>query len=184
VGSGGVNAARDWYQIRYGDQGNAWIYAELLIPSADVSILSVESAPARPTAIPEPEAAAPASAINLRIQDIVLRPDPLVCDQPGSVSVRIENVGSEDTAHGAEVAFKMIHVESGTTTVEFNASAVFSAVNAGATVTSSEVDVTTNVYFGEDYRITATILSEGFFVESDLSDNSRSKTFELQRGNC
>ncbi len=179
----GVNSARDWYHIRYGDSGDAWIYSELLNPSGDVASLNVESGPARPTAIAE--ATAPASAINLKIVEIVLQPDPLVCNEPGEVLVRIKNDGNENTPSGAQVGFSMVHVASGSNSLRNNIDPhPFPAVTAGATVSSIPATIMSNVYFGEEHRITATILSQNFFVETDLSDNSSVKTFTLAQGNC
>ena len=179
----GVNPARDWYHIRYGDVGDAWIYAELLSPSGDVAALNVESGPARPTAIAE--AAAPASAINLKIVEIILQPDPLVCNERGEVLVRIENDGAEGTPNGAQVGFTMVHVASGSNSLQNNIDPhPFQPVAAGETVTSMPAAIMSNVYFEEEHRITATIRSEGFFAETDLSDNSSSRTFRLASGNC
>ena len=124
----GINPARDWYHIRFGDLGDAWIYSELLSPAGDIAQLPVESGPAQPTAVEEPVAAEQTSEINLVIDAIIMAPDPLVCNTSGTVSVDIRNIGAQSTAHGAEVAFKMIHVASGNTTAEFNTAVVFSAV--------------------------------------------------------
>lgn len=179
----GVNSGRDWYHIRYGDVGDAWIYAELLSPSGDVAALNVESGPARPTAIAE--AAPPASAINLKIVEIILQPDPLVCNERGEVLVRIENDGAESTPNGAQVGFTMVHVASGSNSLRNNIDPhPFQPVAAGEIVTSVPAAIMSSVYFEEEHRITATIRSEGFFVETDLSDNSSSRTFRLASGNC
>lgn len=178
-----VNSARDWYHIRYGDLGIAWIYSQLLSPAGDVSVLSVETGPAQPTSLPE--TSLQESRINLVIEDIILQPDPLVCNETGTVSAVIHNIGTEGTASGAWVELTMIHDGTGNNSLrDAIVPHQFPPVPAGAFVTSIAASISSNVYFDDVHRITAAILSEGFFVETDLTDNSAFRTFRLARGNC
>ena len=174
-----VNDARDWYHIRYGEQGDAWIYSELLKPDGDLSTLPSEPGPGQPTAVP-----AQPSGINLLIDEIILQPNPLVCNEPGSVRVVIRNAGSADTPHGGFVSFEMTHVRTGANSADGIVPRPFAMITAGATVTTEPVTVASNVFIEEEHQITASIDSQGFFTESDLSDNKMSLRFQLARGRC
>ena len=77
-----VNAARDWYHIRYGDFGDAWIYSELVRPSGEVGAVPVDPGPAPP----QPEVDnLPTSGVNLVIDKIIIVPEALVCNETGTV---------------------------------------------------------------------------------------------------
>ena len=176
-----VNAGRDWYRIRYSDLGDAWIYFELLDPQGDVSALAVDAGPAPPQPL---GVAADENWVNLVIQDIIVEPFPLICNQPGTLSVTVRNQGNTGTSTGGFVEFQIVHKRTGESSGGTITPRVFRQVPAGEFVTTAKVDVTVNVFSDETHRVTASIIFDDLISETNVDDNTFSKEFELQRGEC
>ncbi len=176
-----VNPDRDWYHIRYGAQGDAWIYSELVSPSGDLAGLPVESGPA-PT---EPTTAAPsAGGINLVIAGIRLDPENLVCNQAGKVTVSIHNEGTEDTSTGGWIAVEDTIPGREEPVARSDPASPFPTVRAGETITAIPVNITVSAFTEELHRIVVSVDSGGHIAEANENDNSSYREYILQRGNC
>ncbi|MCY4021329.1 MAG: SH3 domain-containing protein [Chloroflexi bacterium] len=176
-----VNPDRDWYHIRYGAQGDAWIYSELVSPGGDLVGLPVESGPA-PV---EPAADAPsAGGVNLVIAGIRLEPQNLVCNQAGKVTVSIRNEGTEDAATGGWIAVEDNIPGRDEPVARSDPASPFPTIRAGETITAIPVNITVSVYYEEVHQIVVSIDSGGHIAETNENDNSDYREYTLQRGNC
>ena len=176
-----LNPERDWYHIRYGDQGDAWIYSELVSPSGDLAGVPVESGPAPA----QPATTAPAAGgVNLIIAGIRLEPENLVCNQAGKVYVSIRNEGTEDTAAGGWIAVEDTVPGRDAVAAQSDPSNPFPTIRAGETITSFPVNISVSAYSEEMHRIVVSIDSGGHIAETNEDDNSGSMDYTLQRGNC
>ncbi|MDE2951750.1 MAG: SH3 domain-containing protein [Chloroflexota bacterium] len=176
-----VNPDRDWYHIRYGDQGDAWIYSELVSPGGDLADLPVESGPAPA----EPATAAPsAGGVNLVIAGIILEPRNLVCNQAGKVTVLIRNEGAEDTSDGGWIAVEDTIPGRDEPVAGSEPANPFPTIRAGETITAIPVNITVSAFTGELHRIVVSVDSGGHIAETNENDNSASIEYTLQRGSC
>lgn len=176
-----VNPGRDWYHIRYGAQGDAWIYSELVSPSGDLAGLPVESGPAPA----EPATAPPAAGgVNLVIAGIRLEPENLVCNQAGRVTVSIRNAGTEDTSTGGWIAIEDTIPGRAEPVARSGPANPFPTVRSGETITAMPVNITVSAYTEELHRIVVSVDSGGHIAETNENDNSDYKEYTLQRGNC
>ena len=176
-----VNPDHDWYHIRYGDQGDAWIYSELVNPSGDLTGLPVESGPTPA----EPTSAAPlAGGVNLVIAGIRLEPQNLVCSQAGKVTVSIRNEGAEDTSAGGWIAVEDTIPGRDEPVAQSDPANPFPTIRAGETITAMPVNITVSAFTEEAHRIVVSVDSGGHIAETNENDNSGSIEYTLQRGNC
>ncbi|MCY4540567.1 MAG: SH3 domain-containing protein [Chloroflexi bacterium] len=176
-----VNPDRDWYHIRYGAQGDAWIYSELVSPSGDLAGLPVESGPAPA----EPATVAPAAGgVNLVIADIRLEPENLICNQAGKVTVSIRNNGTEETDTGGWIAVEDTVPSQGGVVAQSDPANPFPSIGAGETITAMPVNITVSAHYEEAHRIVVSIDSGGHIAETNESDNSEYREYTLQRGDC
>lgn len=176
-----VNPDLDWYHIRYGAQGDAWIYSELVSPSGDLAGLPVESGPA--PAEPAP-AETPAGGVNLVIAGVRLEPRNLVCNQAGTVTVSIRNEGTEDTSTGGWMAVEDMVAGRDDPVAQSGPANPFPTIRAGETITAKPVNIAVSVFTEELHRIVVTVDSGGHIAETNENDNSSSIEYTLQRGNC
>ncbi|MCY4072573.1 MAG: SH3 domain-containing protein [Chloroflexi bacterium] len=176
-----VNPDRDWYHIRYGAQGDAWIYSELVSPSGDLGSLPVESGPA--LAEPAP-AATSAGGVNLVIAGIRLEPQNLVCNQAGKVTVSIRNEGTEDTSAGGWIAVEDMIPGRDEPVARSDPANPFPTIRAGETITAIPVNITVSVFYEQVHRIVVSIDSGGHIAEINENDNSDYIEYTLRRGNC
>lgn len=176
-----VNPDRDWYHIRYGVQGDAWIYSELVSPGGDLGGLPVESGPAPA----EPATAAPAAGdVNLVIAGIGLEPRNLVCNQAGMVTVSIRNEGTEDTSAGGWIAVEDTIPGRDEPVARSDPASPFPTIRAGETITARPVNISVSVHSDVLHRIVVTVDSGGHIAETNENDNSSSIEYTLQRGDC
>lgn len=176
-----VNPDRDWYHIRYGDQGDAWIYSELVSPTDDLGGLPVESGPApaqEATTVPAADGA------NLVIAGIRLEPENLVCNEAGKVHVSLRNEGAEDTGTGGWIAVEDTVPGHDGVVAQSDAANPFPRVSAGQTITAMPVNITVNTYTEELHRIVVSVDSGGHIAETNEDDNSAYLEYTLRRGNC
>ena len=176
-----LNLERDWYHIRYGDQGDAWIYSELLGPSGDLTALPVESVPAPAGA---PTSAPAAAGVNLVIASIKLDPENLVCNQSGKVTVAIRNEGGQDTYAGGWIAVEDTVPSRNSVAAQSDPANPFPTIRAGETITAMPVNITVSAFTGETHRIVVAVDSGGHIAETNENDNTDFIEYSLQRGNC
>ncbi len=171
-----LNPDRDWYHIRYGDQGDAWIYSELLSPSGDLAGLPVESGPA--------PAAPPADGANLVIAGIRLEPENLVCNQAGRVIVSIRNEGAQDTRAGGWITVEDTVPGRDGAVAQSDPANPFPTIRAGETILAMPVSITVSAFTEEAHRIVVSVDSGGHIAETNENDNSNFLEYTLQRGDC
>ncbi len=176
-----VNPDRDWYHIRYGAQGDAWIYSELVSPSGDLADLPVESGPgpAEPAT-----AATPTGGVNLVIAGIRLEPQNLVCNQAGKVTVSIRNEGTEDTGTGGWIVVEDTIPGRDEPIAQSDPANPFPMIRAGETITAMPVNIIVSAHYAAVHRIVVSVDSGGHIAETNENDNSRYIEYTLQRGNC
>ena len=175
-----VNAARDWYHIRYGDFGDAWIYSELVRPSGEVGAVPVDPGPAPP----QPEVDnLPTSGVNLVIDKIIIVPEALVCNETGQLTVRVRNVGAADAEVGGNIVIQDTLSSTGELIGEPDPG-VFPPLPAGESRSSLPIPVDYSAHTDVEHRLVVTIDSDNHIAESNEEDNSGAKTFLLRRGNC
>ncbi len=177
-----LNPDRDWYHIRYGDQGDAWIYSELLSPSGDLAGLPVESGPA--PAAPPAGAAPPADGANLVIAGIRLEPENLVCNQAGRVIVSIRNEGAQDTRAGGWITVEDTVPGRDGAVAQSDPANPFPTIGAGETILAMPVSITVSAFTEEAHRIVVSVDSGGHIAETNENDNSNFLEYTLQRGDC
>ncbi len=177
-----LNPDRDWYHIRYGDQGDAWIYSELLSPSGDLADLPVESGPA--PAGPAAGAAPPADGANLVIAGIRLEPENLVCNQAGRVIVSIRNEGAQDTRAGGWITVEDTVPGRDGAVAQSDPANPFPTIGAGETIMAMPVSITVSAFTEEAHRIVVSVDSGGHIAETNENDNSNFLEYTLQRGDC
>lgn len=176
-----VNPDRDWYHIRFGAQGDAWIYSELVSPGGDLASLPVEPGPApAETAPPAPAA----GGANLVIAGIRLEPQNLVCNQVGRVTVSIRNEGAEDTSAGGWITVEDTIPGRGEPVARSDPANPFPTVRAGETITAIPVTITVSAFTQQTHRIVVSIDSGGHIAETNENDNSDYIEYTLLRGNC
>ena len=175
-----VNAARDWYHIRYGDFGDAWIYSELVRPSGEVGAVPVEPGPAPP----QPEVDnLPTSGVNLVVDEIIIVPEALVCNETGQLTIRVRNVGAADAEVGGNIVIQDTLSSTGELIGEPDPG-VFPPLPAGESRSSLPKTVVYTAHTDVEHRLVVTIDSDNHIAESNEEDNSAAKTFLLRRGNC
>lgn len=182
----GLNPDRDWYHIRYGDQGDAWIYSELLSPSGDLAVLPVEAgpAPAAPASAELATAAPLAEGVNLVIAELRLEPENLICNQTGRVTVSIRNEGAQDTGAGGWIAVQDTVPGREAAVVESEPANPFPAIRAGETITAMPVNITVSAFTDETHHIVVAVDSGGHIAEINEDDNSQFLAYTLLRGDC
>ena len=164
------DATGDWYQAIHGEL-EAWVFAEMIDVAGDISLL--------PTA---GESTAPdnsAGAVNLVIESMAIKPNPLVCGEPGELTVIIGNDGESDTSSGG---FIDIRDGAGEIVAEFQQ--VFSPVPAGGSVRSHGADITLLAGAGLLHTLEARIDSSDMIAETNEDDNTATLSYTLAAGDC
>lgn len=104
-----VNPAGTWYKIQYYN-GEAWISAQVVQTSGDISTLPRDAGPPTPipaTNTPVPTAT-PDTQVDLVITNVAISPHPFVCAKASEIKVTVVNIGSSQSA-STEVVVRDIY---------------------------------------------------------------------------
>ena len=155
------NAARDWYKIRY-ESGEAWIYAESVNASGDVSALPLDN------------------PVSLTVDDIAIVPHPLVCQEAAQIEVTIKNEGRADLPGGGWINVDAV-LKSSDEVLE-STQAVFPGLAVGGAYTVS-ASLTVNLHYNETQRIRIS-LTTMFGAASEDGGVFYGEEYVLQQGGC
>lgn len=168
-----VSPARDWYRITYSDLGDAWIYSELVSPSADISGVPVETGPQAPSQ----------DGVNLVLEDLQLA-DAITCNQPFSVVARISNRGTVAPLTGAWVVAEAILDNSGESLTGQAPPQHNLRILQPGEEESLTFELTLTLHYEEDQMMRVTVDSGNHIAETDEQDNIGARPFRLARGDC
>ena len=162
-----ANPAQDWYKIRY-DNGEAWIFAELVSAAGDIASLPLDPGPSLP--------------INLVAADIAISPHPLVCGEAGQIDVTVRNEGTAAAVLGSWI--KVEAILKSTSEVLADAETVFPPISAGEEYTARAA-LAVDIHYNETQTIRVTIDSPNLVAESSEDDNvSYAEEYVLKQGSC
>ena len=168
-----INPSREWYRISYDGQVDAWVYAEFVRPSADISGVTVEIGPPLPAA----------AGVNLIVLDVEIM-SPLVCGQESIVKARIRNAGADEAQSVAWVIADAVLMSDGSSLIENPPPAYLKTLEANEE-DIIEFPMTLTTHFDEEQLIRVIVDSGNHLPETDETDNSRnSASFILQKGDC
>ncbi len=174
------NTGSGWYQVLLPDSRRGWMSPTVVRVSGELRNIPRVAPPPPPPPTATPLPPTPVSQANLAIQAIRLNPDPPTCGQTMTVTVVVVNNGTGSAA-GGSVAIQDVHVASGANAG--GTTGIFPALNPGQTF-DSVMRLTVDTFFAETHRITATVDSTGLVPETNEGDNTGSREYTLQRGNC
>ncbi len=183
-----VNPARDWYKIKYYNS-EAWIFAQLVDTTGDLSSLPVDlgpptpipPTPVPPTAVPPPTAIP--DPVNLYVVNIQISPHPLKCLDTGEIQITVGNNGTANTQSGGKILVEAVLVSTGA--VLESTVTIFGPIAAGSQETvSASLTVATN--YDELQRIRVTLDTDGQVAENNENDNrtDQGTDYILKKGDC
>ena len=168
-----VSPARDWYRITYADFGDAWIYSELVRPSADISGLPVEAGHQAPAD----------DGANLVLEELQIA-ETITCNQPTTVSAKISNRGTTAPLTGAWVLAEAILASNGERLSGEDPPRQNLRILQPGDEETLTFELTLTLHYQEDQEIRVTVDSGNHIAETDEQDNLGSRPFVLQRGQC
>ena len=168
-----VNPTRTWYRIRVDDLADAWVYAEFVSATADLSLAPVETGPPLPAA----------EGVNLVLLEVQIEP-PLVCGQQSMVRARVRNAGADETQSVAWVIAQALLKDEDRPLIENPPPAYLKTLLAGEEVTV-ELPLRLSTEVEREQFIRVVVDSGNHLPETDETDNARnSAAFVLQKGEC
>lgn len=182
-----ISPDRLWYRITYNNgNGSGWISASVVETSGELSGLPQDAGPAKPapTAVPPTAIAAtagptsvPAGGSDLSITLLTINPDPLVCNQQGTVQLTVVNTGAASAA--TTVLVQDIYNNTPGASVSLPVPAL--ATNQSADLTTP-LTISTN--FAEAHIIRGTVDNTNQVGETNETNNTRDKPYTLATGGC
>ncbi|GAB1421672.1 hypothetical protein MASR2M15_18530 [Anaerolineales bacterium] len=179
-----VNPAGDWFKIQYWN-GTAWIYSELVETTGNISNLTVDAGPPLPptkTPTPLPTATTIPVQVDLIVENVVVNPHPLVCNQTSSITVTVKNVGSAAASAGGLIRVEAVRVADGA--VLGSTDTPFPALGPGA-AHAAVASLTVSTFVNEEHFIRAVVDISSTVSESNESNNMyEGANYILQKGSC
>ncbi len=184
----GVTSDRSWYKLRYYN-GEGWVAASLLeVRNADNLPIDDGPPPPTPTLTPVPATEVPTTAPsnrNITFDDIPqgFEPFPPECGQTMSITLRLQNTGSESLGTTSAAIVRDIHVDSGTETETI---IPIPDIEAGDEIEVTGGFLTVETNFGTQHRIEIELDANNDITESDEGDNlfSGGLEYTLEQGSC
>jgi len=168
-----VNATGTWVRISYNDLADAWVYAEFVSPSGDLSQLPVEAGPPLPTA----------GGVNLVLEEVRIAA-PIVCGQQSIVLARIRNAGADETGSVAWVIAEALLASDGSALIDDPPPTYLNTLKADEE-SMIEIPIVLTRQVDEEQFIRVVVDSGNHLPETDETDNTmNSASFVLQRGDC
>lgn len=169
-----INPAGTWYKIQYYN-GDAWISAQVVQVSGDISTLPRDAGPATPipvTNTPLPTAT-PNTQVDLAITNVAIAPHPFYCGKASEVQITIVNVG---TSNGSATEVIVRDLYNGQANGEINAPVPVLGPNQQHVAV---VYLTISTYVNEGHTTRVIIDPNNVVPEIDESNNSRDIPYVL-----
>lgn len=170
-----------WLYIEVPSGGQGWVSPAVVTFVGEVSTLPRidPPPPPAPTALPQPTAVPTSAAnVNMVAGEIVLQPNPPVCNETFNIFIDVANFGSNRSPSGS-IGVANIAPAGTSTTV-----GAFGEIDPGQTVRVGPIPLTVSVNFNEEHTLRITLDPNNQIAETNEGDNTREYKYTLQQGGC
>lgn len=179
-----ISPDRQWYRMTYNNGlGRGWINATVVTTSGELAGLPIDAGPATPA--PPPPApvnpqqpAAPVVDTDLSITFLATTPDPLVCNQPATITLIVVNTGTTPNPETTVLVQDLYNGQQ-----QASATATVRSLGQNESVELS-LPLTVSTHFLEGHTIRARVDPENRVPETNENNNEISKNYTLAQGSC
>ncbi len=181
------NRGSGWYQIQLDDGRSGWVAPSIVTTSGDLSGLPriAPPPPPPPTATPIPTAIpatpVPQTQVNLVAGIVELNPAVPVCGQTFTVGFDVANLGA--AANTVTGTLSVVDTRTADGSQQGNTLGPVQIIQPGQTVRVN-MPLTVSTWYNEQHTITLVIDPSNQIPETVETDNTRTITYTLQKGDC